>query len=83
MSKKCDVIVTSLFYDQFGAIWKPDSGYMVYKTDIFINSNPENSKLKTELKISNTALILLLWVNVLLMPRNIFFLRKNCWHQQS
>ena len=36
-------IVTSLFvffpiYGQFAAIWKPDSGRMVYKTYIYINN---------------------------------------------
>ena len=35
----CDVIVFFQIYCQFAAIWKPDSGHMVYKTCIFINSN--------------------------------------------
>ena len=35
----CDVIVIFPFYDQFGAIRKPDSGRMVCKTYIFIYSN--------------------------------------------
>ena len=37
--KNCDVIVIFPIYGQFGAIWKPDSGYIVCKTYIFINSN--------------------------------------------
>ena len=27
MSENCDVIATFSIYSQFGAIWKPDSGY--------------------------------------------------------
>ena len=34
-----DVIVISPVYDQFGAIWQPGSGHIVYKTFTFINSN--------------------------------------------
>ena len=37
--KNCDVIVIFPIYGQFGAIWKPDSGCIVCKTYIFINSN--------------------------------------------
>ena len=37
MWEKCDVIPT--FYVHFEAMWKPDSGSIVYKTFIFINSN--------------------------------------------
>ena len=39
MSANCDVIVVFPIYDQFGAIWKPDSGRIVCKTYIFINSD--------------------------------------------
>ena len=39
MSRNCDVIVIFLIYVQFGAIWKPDSGRIVCKTQIFINRN--------------------------------------------
>ena len=39
MLVNCDVIVIFLIYGQFGANWKPDSGRMVWKTYIFINSN--------------------------------------------
>ena len=28
MSANCDVVVIFLIYDQFGAIWKPDSGHL-------------------------------------------------------
>ena len=48
MSTNCDVTVIFLIYGQFGAIWKPDSGCMVCKTNIFININHLN--LKTEIK---------------------------------
>ena len=39
MPENCDVIVIFSIYDQFGAIWKPDSGRIVCKTYTFINSN--------------------------------------------
>ena len=39
MLTNCDVIVIFPIYDQFGAISKPDSGCIVCKTCIFINSN--------------------------------------------
>ena len=39
MSANCDVIAMFPIYDQFGAIWKSDSGYIACKTFIFINSN--------------------------------------------
>ena len=39
MSENCDVIIIFLIYGQFEAIWKPDSGGIVYKTYIFINSS--------------------------------------------
>ena len=39
MSKNCDVIVIFPIYGQFGAIRKPDSGRIVCKTYVFINSN--------------------------------------------
>ena len=39
MPENCDVLVSFLIYGQFGAFQKPDSGRMVSKTYIFINSN--------------------------------------------
>ena len=39
MSANCDVIVIFLIYGQSRAIRKPDSGCMVCKTYIFINSS--------------------------------------------
>ena len=45
MPTYCDVIIMFPIYGQSGAIWQPDSGSIVYKFHIFINSN-----LKTELK---------------------------------
>ena len=67
MSENCDVIVIFSIYGQFGAIWKPDSGYLVCKTYISINSNLlsyQNSKQNS--KVSTATLTLLLWVKVLL-----------------
>ena len=39
MSENCDVIFIFLIYGQFGATQKTDSGCIVCKTYIFINSN--------------------------------------------
>ena len=39
LSSNCGVIVIFPIYSQFGAIRKPDSGRIVCKTCIFINSN--------------------------------------------
>ena len=39
MLANCEVIVLFSIYGQFSAIRKPDSGHMVYKTYIFINTN--------------------------------------------
>ena len=39
MSANCNVIVIFRIYGQFGAIRKPDSGRIVCKTYIFVNSN--------------------------------------------
>ena len=39
MSANCYVIAIFPIYGQFGTAWKPDSGRIVCKTYIFINSN--------------------------------------------
>ena len=39
MSECSDVIAIFPIYCQFGAIWKPDSGRIVCKIYVFINSN--------------------------------------------
>ena len=39
LSENCDVIVIFPIDGQFGVIRKPDSGYMVCKTYVFINGN--------------------------------------------
>ena len=39
MSKDCNVIFFFLICQKSAAIRKPDSGHMVYKSYIFINSN--------------------------------------------
>ena len=44
MSAKCNVIVFLPVYGQFAAIRKPDSGRIVYKTYIFINSDLSSYK---------------------------------------
>ena len=71
MSENCDVIVICPISDQFGAIRKPDSGRIVCKTYIFINRNLLSYKIwKQNLKTSNTALTLLLWVKILFLLKN-------------
>ena len=35
----CDVIVIFQIFGQFGAVWRPDSGYRVCKSYVFSNSN--------------------------------------------
>ena len=77
-STNCDVIVIFPIYGQFGAIRKPDSGCMICKTYIFINSNfLSYINWKHNKKICNTTLTLLLWVKVLYLLKNIDFLQKN------
>ena len=79
MPENYDVIVIFPIYDQFGAIRKPDSGCIVNKTYIFINSNRVSYiNLTQNYNISNTALTLLLWVKVLfLLKKALFFLKEN------
>ena len=61
ISANCDVIVIFLIYGQFGAIQTPDSGRIVCKTYIFINSNLLSYKnWEYNKKIFNTTLTLLL-----------------------
>ena len=81
MSANCDVIIFFPIYGQFVAIRKPDFRRMVYKTYILIKNNLFIlEKLKTELKISDTALML---TQLLYSLKNGDFLQKKCWHQQS
>ena len=48
MSENCDVIAIFPLYGQFGAIRKPDSGGIVCKTYIFINSNLLSYKIRKQ-----------------------------------
>ena len=76
--QNCVVIVILWIYGQFGAIWKSGSGRKVYKNYIFINSNLLSYKnWKQNYRISNAALILILWVNVLFFTKNADFLQRN------
>ena len=45
MPENCNIIVPFSVYDQFGAIWKSDSGRIVCKTYIFIKSNLLSHKI--------------------------------------
>ena len=60
MLVNCDVPITFPSFGQFRAIGKPDSGCMVCKTYFLLIATFFLQKLKTELKTSTTALILLL-----------------------
>ena len=44
MSENCDVIIIFPIYGEFGTIRKPDSGRIVCKTYVFINSNLSSYK---------------------------------------
>ena len=59
ISANCDVIVIFPIYEQFGAIRKSDSGGIVCKTYIFINSNLLSWQ---NWKLCNTALTLSLLI---------------------
>ena len=39
MSENCDVIVIFRIFGQFGAVWRPYSGYRVYRSYVLSNSN--------------------------------------------
>ena len=78
MSPNCDVTVIFPVHGQFGAFQKSDSGYIVNILYIFINKIFLSYKNgKQNYKISNRALTLLLWVKILLLPKNADFLQKN------
>ena len=89
MSANWDIIVIFLIYGQFGAIWKSDSGCIVCKFYIFINSNLLSYKnWKQNWKISNTALTLFLWVKVPFLQKMLSFYKsilpsaklRGLWH---
>ena len=84
MSTNCDVIIFFQIYGQFTAIQKPNSGQMVYEVYIFIKSNLLSYKSwKQNWKLSNRALMLLIWVKALFFLENADFLLKKSWHQQN
>ena len=81
MSANCDVIAIFPIYGQFGAIRKPDSGPIVCKTYIFINSNLFIlQKLKTELKnlLHSSHTIALSKSTIFAKPKNADILQKRC-----
>ena len=70
MSANCHVIVIPI-YGRFGAIWKPDSGSIVFRCYIIINGDLLSYKnWKQNKKVFSTALPLLLWVKVLFLAKN-------------
>ena len=58
MPTSCDdVIVTFPIYGYFGAIQKPNSGCIVYKTYIFIKSNLLSYETENKTKTALTILL--------------------------
>ena len=57
--------------DQFEAIWKPNSGFMISKSYIFSNSNLLSYK-----NWHSSAFILLFWVKVFLYQKMLTFYKK-------
>ena len=77
MSRNCDIIVIFLIYGIFRANRKPNSGCIVCKTYVSINSNFWSYKnWKQNLKISNTALTILLW-----LKQGIMQMKSACGSQ--
>ena len=78
MSENCDVIVIFQISGQFGEVRRLDSRHRVCKGYVFSKSNLLYYKnWKQNLKISNTALTLMLWVKVLFWAKNANFLQKK------
>ena len=75
----CDVIVIFGTYGQFGAIRKSESGRIICKTYIFINRNlfSLTRNWKQNQRISNIALILMLWLKVLFFTKNADICKKR------
>ena len=75
MPTSCDdVIVTFPIYGYFGAIQKPNSGCIVYKTYIFIKSNLLSYETENRTK---TVLTILLWAKILVLPKHADFWQKD------
>ena len=84
MSEHFDVITIFFIFVQFGAVRRPDPRRRVCKSYVFSNSNLVSYKnWKQNLKISNTALTLLLWVKVLFSMKNASFCKSKFVTQQS
>ena len=78
LSPNIDFIVIFRIYGQFEAIRKPNSRRMVCNSHIFMNINFSSYKnSKQSIKISNTALILLLWIKVIFLPKTLIFSERN------
>ena len=76
MSGNCNVTAVFPIFGQFGAIQKLDSGCIVCKTYNFTNLLSYKN-WKQNYKFFNTALTLLLWVNVLFLPKKCWYIAKN------
>ena len=83
MLADCYVIVIFQIYGQFGAIRKPDSKRIVWKTYIFIKSKLlSNKNWKQNTKIFNTALtIFALSKGTSFSPKMLIFYQKKSWQQ--
>ena len=76
MSENFNVIAIFPMFGQFGATWNPDSGCIVCKTCIFIDSNHSNlilRKRKTELKnLKHSS-------HTVTLGKGIIFAKKRCF----
>ena len=52
MSENCNVIVIFRIFDQFGAVWRPDSGHRVCRSYVCNNSNLCLTKTESRTKKS-------------------------------
>ena len=71
-------IVDNVFSGNFDVIVMSDSGRTVWKTyNFLISILLSYINWKQNLKLSNTALTILVWVKILFLPKNCYFLLKN------
>ena len=83
MPKKFDVIAIFPIYGQFGAISKPDSGRIVGKIYIVINSNFLFYKFESITKKSLAQLSHYCFEWRHYFGKKTFIFCKKCWHQQN
>ena len=78
MSTNCDVIVIFPVYDQFVAILKSKSGFIIRKTYSFIKSNLQ--KVETKLKNLYHSFHTIALSKGTIFPKKMLIFCKKCWH---